>query len=192
MRRFLLLSSLLAGLVAFGSKPAGAGIAADINIHVGDRYPVYWNRAPRMVLVPQTDVYWYDNASYDCYRVGNMYYVNDGGYWYSSRSWRGPFVGVRYTSVPQQVLRMPYRYRHQSSGYWAQQAPQRSWNNDRYDRGGGWSSSNDRGGWYGQSDRTNRNDRRNDQWNNHRGDQGNHGRGHGNNGRGRGHDDDDD
>jgi hypothetical protein len=102
-----------------------------------------------------------------------MWYVNDGGYWYSSRSWRGPFVGVRYTSVPAPILRMPTRYRHQTRGYWQQAPQQQTWNNDR--------SHNDRdqGGWQSRDDNDNDNN-------------GNNGRGHGKNknkgnGRGNGH-----
>lgn len=147
MRRFLLVSSLLVGLVAFGSKPAQAAISADINIHVGDRAPVgYFYSEPRGYLIPDYNVWYYQNPSYDMYRYGNVWYMNDGGYWYSARSWRGPFVGVRYESVPSRIVRVPTRYHRETRGYWQQEAPHYTWNNQtRYrtdDRS--WSRDNDR------------------------------------------------
>jgi len=174
MRRVLLVSSLLAGLVAFGSMPAQAAISANINIHVGDRSPrVYYERAPRGYLIPSSDVYYYGDSGYDMYRCDGLWYVNDGGYWYESRSWRGPFIGIRFESVPSRIFRVPARYHRESRGW---SSSRQVWNDSpRYrDRGRydnrDW-NRNDRG-W-------NRNDRRDDNDN----DQGN-GRGHR---RGRGH-----
>ena len=169
MRRILLVSSLLAGLVAFGSKPAAAAISADINIHVGDRAPYgYFYQEPRGYLIPDYgDVWYYQNPSYDMYRYGNVWYMNDGGYWYSARSWRGPFIGIRFESVPTRIVRVPTRYHRQTRGYWQQQAPHYTWNNQvryrDYDRS--WSRDNDRRD----------NDR---QWSRDR-DHGNKGKGHG-------------
>jgi hypothetical protein len=131
MRRILLLSSLLVGLVAFGSKPANAAISLDI--HVGDPAPVsYFYQQPRGYLVPDYNVWYYQNSDYDMYRYGNAWYMNDGGYWYSAPSWRGPFMGVRYASVPTQIVRIPSHFHRQTQGYW--QAPrqqtysQNQWN----------------------------------------------------------------
>jgi hypothetical protein len=182
MRRILLVSSLLVGLVAFGSKPAKAAISADINIHVGDRAPVgYFYSEPRGYLIPDYNVWYYQNSSYDMYRYGNVWYMNDGGYWYSARSWRGPFVGIRFESVPSRIVRVPVRYHRQTRGYWQEQAPHYTWSqqtryrtNDRT-----WNRDNDR--------RDDRQWRRNDNDN----DQG-HGKSKGkgkknNNGRGNGH-----
>jgi hypothetical protein len=185
MRRILLVSSLLVGLVAFGSKPAKAAISADINIHVGDRAPVgYFYSEPRGYLIPDYNVWYYQNSSYDMYRYGNVWYMNDGGYWYSARSWRGPFVGIRFESVPSRIVRVPTRYHRETRGYWQQEAPHYTWNNQtRYrtdDRG--WSRDNNRG-----DDREwSRNDDDNDKG--HGKGKHNKGRGHGN-GNGHGNND---
>lgn len=189
MRRFVLVSSLLAGLAVFASRPSQAAVSLDFNIHVGDHAPVaYFHQRPYGYVVPSSNVYWYDNAGYDSYRYGNMYYVNDGGYWYASRSWRGPFIGVRYASVPTQILHVPTRYRHQPRGYW--QTAQRPtwgsdsrwrndnrWNNNQGDRN--WSRDQDQNNW-----RNDRNDKGDRQWSSRdddRDDQGNgkNGKGHG-------------
>lgn len=183
MRRILLVSSLLAGLVAFGSKPADASISLDI--HVGDPAPVAIYQQPRGYFVPDYNVWYYQNSAYDMYRFGNVWYLNDGGYWYSARSWRGPFVGVRYASVPTQIVRIPSRYHRQTRGYWQAQ-PQTSWNQRNQ-----WDQRNQ------PRYRTDNNNRRDDgQWSrNDDNDQGhgkkNHGRGNGRghgNGNGNGND----
>jgi len=184
MRRFTLVSSLLAGLAIFAARPAQSAVSLDFNIHVGDYAPVaYFHQQPQGYFVPSSNVYWYDNAGYDCYRYGNAYYVNDGGYWYTSHSWQGPFVGVRYASVPVQVLQVPTRYRHQPRGYW-QTAQRPTWGNDSR-----WQSN-----W--RNDRNDRDDRNWSSRDDDRDDQGNwskgkgHGKGHdknkGNKGRGNG------
>jgi len=199
MRRFTLVSSLLAGLAIVAARPAQSAVSLDFNIHVGDYAPVaYFQQQPQAYLVPSSNVYWYDNAGYDCYRYGNAYYVNDGGYWYTSHSWRGPFVGVRYASVPVQILQVPTRYRHQPRGYW-QTAQRPTWGNDNRWRGSNdrnWSNdrNRDQGNW--QNDRNDRDDRNWSSRDDDRDDQGNwnkgkgHGKGHdknkGNKGRGNG------
>ena len=149
MRRILLMSSLLAGLVAFGSKPAAAWVSADINIHVGDRAPVaYFYNEPRGYVIPNyyNDVWYYQNPAYDLYRYGNVWYMNDGGYWYSAPSWRGPFVGVRFQSVPSRIVRVPVRYHRESRGYWQEKAPHYTWSSQtRYrDSDRSWSRDDDR------------------------------------------------
>ena len=191
MRRFLLATSLLAGLVAFGPKPASAAISADINLHIGRRAPhVYFRSEPRGYLIPSSDVYYFDDdyGDYDMFQYGSWYYVNDGGDWYRSRSWRGPFIGVSFETVPSRIFRVPSRYHHQTRGWYA---PQRQWDNGpryRNDRGyrndRDWNNNDRRG-----NDRRGRNHRRD--WNNGDDRQWNNGDDQGN-GRRRGRGDDQD
>ena len=67
---------------------------------------------PRMALIPRTRVYYvrgnYDN---DLYRYGSRWYFVDGGTWYASDSWRGPFFSIRWRDVPVSVRHLPARYR---------------------------------------------------------------------------------
>lgn len=196
MRRILLATSLLAGLVAFGSMPAQAAISADINLHIGRRSPnVYFRQAPRAYVVPDyyDDVYYFNDGDYDTFRYGGWYYVNDGGYWYRSNSWRGPFIGVSFESVPTRIIRVPSRYRHQTRGWTSQR---QVWNDQpRYRNDGGYNGrrGNNDGNW-NDNDRRGRNRNHGRGWDqgdqNDQGDQGNghrhrHGNGNGNdNGRG--------
>ncbi|MEP7028277.1 MAG: hypothetical protein ABI960_06755 [Candidatus Eisenbacteria bacterium] len=119
MRRALLMTTLLAGAVACAPMPTSAAVSADINIHVGRRAPtVYFQRAPRAYVVPSTEVYYVQDLDYDMYRFGNDWFINDGGYWFRSRSYRGPFLAVAFEQVPRVILTVPGRYHHQSRGYW--------------------------------------------------------------------------
>ena len=193
MRRFTLVFSLLVGLAAFVARPSQAAISLDFNIHVGDHAPVgYFHHQPVGYLVPSSNVYWYDNAGYDCYRYGNAYYVNDGGYWYASRSWRGPFIGVRYASVPTQILRVPTRYRHQPRGYW-QTAQRPTWGNDSRWRGDrsdrNWSRNQEQSRWNNdRNDRNDRDDRDDRRWSSREGDRDDNGKWKNGKGHGKGHD----
>lgn len=119
MRRAILVTSLLAGVLAFGSMPAQARVSADLNIHIGDRGPVFYSREPRGYMIPRSDIYYVDGREYDTYRYGNDWYVNQGGSWYCSRrSWRGPFIRVADQRVPRVILQVPSRYHRQTRGYW--------------------------------------------------------------------------
>ena len=224
--RGLLLSTLCASALLAGTEiaPARAAVSADINIHVGRRAPaVYFARAPRVVLIPDTEIYCVQDLGYDydMYQCGDWWYIDDGGYWYRSRSYRGPFVSISFTSLPGDFRYVPTSYRRQPyrPGQW-------SWSDNRngYRGSNGWQYQNRRDRNNGdyqyvhrdQNRDWNRNDAnwrngyrrwRNDRDQNWRDDDQNgrdgrshgdgngrgrgHGRGHGN-GNGRGHDDNDD
>ena len=214
--RNLILSALSAGLLfaSVPAKPADAAVRANINLNFGSPPQVYFARPPRMILIPDTEVYYVQGLDdYDMFQCDGMWYVDNGGYWFRAPSYRGPFVSVSFESVPRQILYIPSAYAHQPyrPGMWRSDSRSygyggsygRTWNNNR-----GWQSNNNRG-WQQQSN-DNRNWRDSDQrWQDRqrwqrdrqdrRGDQGNgnhgNGRGHGNgngHGRGRGHDRDDD
>jgi len=91
-----------------------------------DRYERarYWSSgrtfeiSPRMATIPSTNVFYLrdDTADYDLYRYGDSWYLNDGGSWYFANTWRGPFVSIRVSVVPHEVLTIPYGYRRGWSG----------------------------------------------------------------------------
>ena len=193
MRRVLLVMTLLAGVVSFGSAPANAAVSADINLHIGHRAPaVYFRRAPSTYLIPDSRVYYVQGTDYDMFRFGSMWYINDGGYWYTSRSYRGPFVECGFESVPRVILQVPGRYHRESRGYWGDDQRWRynrggrQWGNDRRDqddrqwgydhRGHGRGRNHRHGQGNGQWGNDGRNDGRNDGWNDGRDDGRNDGR----------------
>jgi hypothetical protein len=117
MKRLILAVAALASL-AFATAPSPAS-AADVglSIRIGDPYPEYrggyvqYRSEPDIVLVPRTRVYYVRNYDRDLYRYGNMWYLVDDGYWYRSRSYRGPFIRVSLRTVPREIYSVPTRYR---------------------------------------------------------------------------------
>jgi len=102
-------------LLAMGS-PSNAFARTDVSIglQIGDRYrgpEIYFRSAPRVVVVPNTQVYYVQDYEYDMYRYGRFWYMNYDGAWYRSRHYRGPWVFVGYRSVPTQISYVPQRYR---------------------------------------------------------------------------------
>jgi hypothetical protein len=103
---------LAAGLSLAAAAPGEAGVSADLNIRLGTRPApvVVFEREPDVVLVPSTRVYYVGGLDYDLFRYGQFWYINDGGYWYRARNYRGPFGQIRFESVPRQVVYVPDRF----------------------------------------------------------------------------------
>ena len=91
------------------------GIArADVDVHVNLGIPpppvVVYEHEPEVVLVPRTRVYYAPSPEYDMFRYGDDWYVNRDGYWYRSRSYRGPFAFVEYDHVPRAIVLAPPKF----------------------------------------------------------------------------------
>ena len=107
--RILVLAAALALVQAAG---ADTRVSADLNVHLGSRPApvVVFEREPDVVLVPSSRVYYVGGLDYDLFRYGQYWYINDGGYWYRARNYRGPFGQIRYDTVPRQIVVVPERY----------------------------------------------------------------------------------
>ena len=112
-RNFLIIAVVTLACAAVHTK-AEAQVSADINIQLGKRPApeVVFEREPQVVLIPRTRVYCIDGLDYDMFRFEGIWYVNDGGYWYRSRTFRGPFVAVDYHIIPRSIVVLPTRYHH--------------------------------------------------------------------------------
>jgi hypothetical protein len=99
-------------LVGGMSTAARAGVDININLGHPPPPPVFFEREPRVVLVPRTHVYYVPNLEYDFFRHGDYWYMNKGGYWYRARSYRGPFEAVVYERVPREIIVLPPNYHH--------------------------------------------------------------------------------
>jgi hypothetical protein len=72
---------------------------------------------PRMFTIPNTSVrYIRDATDYDLYRYGSVWYIVDEGKWYRSSTWRGPYISIDVSTVPGDVLTIPFEYRRYWSG----------------------------------------------------------------------------
>jgi hypothetical protein len=117
MKRSLYAFAAAAVVAATLSMPAQA--ATDIRVSIGNGYDgatLNFRSRPRVVMIPDTRVYYVQNYDYDLYRCDGSWYYVDDGYWYRASSWRGPFVQVRVSAVPRQLITVPMRYRHNWRG----------------------------------------------------------------------------
>ncbi|MEP7028025.1 MAG: hypothetical protein ABI960_05470 [Candidatus Eisenbacteria bacterium] len=112
MRASLSGFALALALTVSAAPLALAGVSADLNLHVGDRRApvVVFDREPDVILVPNTRVYAVSGLDYDLFRYGQYWYINDSGYWYRARNYRGPFASIRFDYVPRQIVIVPERY----------------------------------------------------------------------------------
>jgi len=103
---------LAAALVLAQGASAVTRVSADLNVHLGSRPApvVVFEREPDVVLVPSSRVYYVGGLDYDLFRYGQYWYINDNGYWYRARNYRGPFGQIHYETVPRQIVVVPERY----------------------------------------------------------------------------------
>jgi hypothetical protein len=117
--RKLLLGGLLLGSLAV-VPAAFAGTNVGVSILIGNAPPpprVVYVREPRWEYIPEERVYVVDDDAlpYDYFRYGAYVYIYNGGYWYRSASYRGPFVAIRREYVPGPIFYVGsnhYRWRH--------------------------------------------------------------------------------
>jgi hypothetical protein len=120
MKRLLIAAAAFAslGLVAL-PQLSSASTRVGVSINFGDPYrggALHFRSEPDLILVPSTRVYYVDDYDYDVYRYGSYWYFIDDGRWYRARSYRGPFVYVRTTTVPRAIVQVPPRYRRHWGG----------------------------------------------------------------------------
>ena len=100
---------------------AFAGTSVSWNVSIGNAPPppaIVFHREPRVVVVPGSTVYVLeDDYAYDVFRYGVFWYVYNDGYWYRSRTHRGPFAVVSARYVPNAICNVPGKYwRHPHGG----------------------------------------------------------------------------
>jgi hypothetical protein len=80
---------------------------------------VVYRDAPPIVVVPRTQVYVVRDTrcNYDFFRYGVYWFIWNDGYWYRSRSYRGPFRVIEERYVPVAIWNVPSRHwRHHPHG----------------------------------------------------------------------------
>lgn len=83
-----------------------------MQVNIGPPLPaVIFEQPPAIVAIPQSDIFYAPSVrEYDTYRAGDWWYLNREGYWYRSRSHRGPFEGIPYDRVPERLFALPGEY----------------------------------------------------------------------------------
>jgi hypothetical protein len=96
--------SLAALLLTLASAvPAAAG---NFSVSIGIDVPVY----PTLQRIPHYPVYYAPNLRTNYFFYDGLYWVFDGGGWYSSTWYNGPWLEVDRYEVPAALLHVPVRY----------------------------------------------------------------------------------
>jgi hypothetical protein len=124
MKRTMVLMAALAAVLA-ATPAAAARTYFGFQIGITNAPPpprIYVRDEPDVVYMPSTRVYVVRNDyqyGADMFRYGRFWYVTRDGYWYRSRSYRGPFrvIDVRY--VPRPIFYVPAQHwRHHPRDGW--------------------------------------------------------------------------
>ena len=133
MKRLIALSAL--AMVATMTSASLAETNVDVRIGIGTPPPppvVVVREEPRLVFVPGSSVYVVSDRrwDYDTFRYGVYWYAYRGGFWYRSRTWRGPYAVLASSRVPRAIINVPTRHwKHHPHGMPPGQA--KKYNKDR-------------------------------------------------------------
>ena len=98
----LMLATLLA-------VPLAAAAQVSVNVNVGPP-PIIFPAPPRVVVVPQTPVYYAPDTSYNVFFYQGHYWSFHEGAWFLATSHGGPWAFVPVAQVPPPILSVPPRY----------------------------------------------------------------------------------
>ena len=98
---------LLCAVALVSSAPAGADVS--VNVDIGPP-PGIFAAPPRVVMVPQTQVYYVPDTSYNVFVYGGRYYSFHNGAWFLAASHGGPWTFVPVEHVPRPLVLVPPRY----------------------------------------------------------------------------------
>ena len=99
---------LLASAVCLGS-PVPARADLNVNINVGPP-PIVFTAPPRVVVVPDSRVYYAPEVGINLFVYENRYYSFHDGGWFLASTYHGPWVALPLARVPKAVLAVPVQY----------------------------------------------------------------------------------
>lgn len=100
----LAIGFLLTGCAIVVGPPRG-------RVVVGPPPPIVVETEPRVVLIPETDVYYAPDVAANLYVVGGFWFYLHDGHWFRGRSYRGPWVFVEERHLPSGLRRIPPGFR---------------------------------------------------------------------------------
>ena len=100
-------TALVIGGAVLWALAAPAQISVNINVAPP---PVIFHAPPRVVIVPNTPVYYVPDTTYNVFVYDKQYYSFHEGAWFLATSHRGPWVLVPVERVPRAVIAVPHRY----------------------------------------------------------------------------------
>ena len=96
-------------LATAAMSPLAADAQVSVNVNVGPP-PVIFPAPPRVVVVPQTPVYYAPDTTYNVFFYNGRYYSYHEGAWFLAASHGGPWAFVPVAHVPPPILAVPVRY----------------------------------------------------------------------------------
>jgi hypothetical protein len=117
--------------------------------------PVVIEEPPEFIEPPQLGFYAAVGVPYDLFFVSNRYYLYRGNAWYAAPRYNGPWVSVRYNSLPGKLRRHSFEkvrhyrdagyrhYRHGATPYWERHHfhPEKEWKEERKAEHDQWKSA---------------------------------------------------
>ena len=104
MKRYLPACLLLALLLSLPAAASASVTSVSVGVALRNAPPppvVVFRSEPRLVMMPHTSLAYYEGpGDYDYFHYGSFFYIYNGGYWYRSPHYRGPFVAIRESYVP--------------------------------------------------------------------------------------------
>lgn len=68
------------------------------------------SRRPRMVRIPNLDIYYTPDLSYNLYRADRAWYLLHHEKWYQGQTHEGPWRYLGYSKVPEKLKRIPAEF----------------------------------------------------------------------------------
>ena len=106
MRKTGIAMLLIAGAMV-SAGPAEAQVS--VNVNIGPP-PVIFAAPPRVLVVPNTPVYYAPDTTYNVFFYEGRYYSFHNGAWFLAGSHGGPWAFVPPERVPRPVVMVPVRY----------------------------------------------------------------------------------
>jgi hypothetical protein len=107
--RIIVLASVAATALSVSASPAG-NVSVGVNISVPPPPPILLPAPPRVVVVPNSPVYYAPGVDFNLFVYGGRYYTFHHGSWFYATSHGGPWVFVAPERVPRPVVAVPAPY----------------------------------------------------------------------------------
>jgi hypothetical protein len=98
---------------------SASSVSGQVNVDIGITLP----SSPRLVIIPDTRVYYAPDVAANYFRYGKEYWVFREGQWYVARKPRGPWSLIERERVPVPILSVPVRYYRAAPEAWRDHAP---------------------------------------------------------------------
>lgn len=106
MGKKALMTFIVAGGVLY-ALAASAQVSVSVNVLPP---PLIFPAPPRVVVVPNTPVYYVPDTTYNVFVYEKHYYSFHEGSWFVAQTHGGPWVFVPVERVPRPVVAVPVRY----------------------------------------------------------------------------------